>query len=126
MTWNRNKPNIVIGTLMDLLYKLGDADRFQPQILLGEGDLLAGYGLQATVIELPGHSKGSIGILTSDGRLFCGDLLANIGKPDVWSIIDDRPAAQASIEKLRGYAIEMAYPGHGRPFPMAEFWAGQA
>ncbi len=126
MTWNRNKPNIVIGTLMDLLYKLGEADRFRPQVLLGEGELLTGYGLQATVIELPGHSKGSIGVLTPDGRLFCGDLLANIGQPDVWSIIDDRTAAQASIEKLRGHAIDMAYPGHGQPFPMAEFWAGQA
>ena len=124
MTWNRNKPNIVIGTLMDLLYKLGEADRFGPQVLLREGDDLRDYGLEATVVEIPGHSKGSIGLLTPDGHFFCGDLLANTGKPDLWSIIDDRQAAQASVDKLKGYAIKTTYPGHGRPFPMAEFWVG--
>lgn len=126
MTWNRNKPNIVFGTLMDLFYKLGEADRFRPQVLLQEGDTLAGYGLEATVVEIPGHSKGSIGILTREGHLFCGDLLANMGKPDIWSIIDDQEAAQASIARLKGLAIQKAYPGHGQPFPMTEFWAGQS
>jgi hydroxyacylglutathione hydrolase len=68
-----------------------------------------------------GHSKGSIGLLTADGDLFCGDLLANVGQPDLWSIIDDREAAHASVEKLKGIAINTVYPGHGQPFPMQEF-----
>ena len=126
MTWNRQKPNIIVGTLMDLFYKLGESDRFRPDVLLKEGDTLAEYGLEATIIEIPGHSKGSIGILTPEGHFFCGDLLANVRRPAVWSIIDDQAAAQASVDKLASYPVEITYPGHGRPFAMAEFWVGPA
>jgi len=125
MTWNRQKPNIIIGTLMDLFYKLGESDRFTPEVLIAEEDDLLEYGLDVAIVEIPGHSKGSIGILTPEGHFFCGDLLANTNKPAVWSIIDDQEAAQASVEKLKSYAIETVYPGHGRPFPIIEFWAGQ-
>lgn len=125
MTWNRHKPNIVIGTLMDLFYKLGESDRFTPDVLVAEGDDLAEYGFEATIVEIPGHSKGSIGVLKPAGDFFCGDLLANTKQPDVWSIIDDEAAAKASVKKLKRYPIQTVYPGHGRPFPMAEFWAGR-
>ena len=57
-------------------------------------------------LELPGHSQGSIGILTTNGELFCGDLRANVGKPNIWSIIDDSDAAYDSIEKLKRLQID--------------------
>ena len=46
--------------------------QFEPDILLVDGQDLSNYGLAAKVLHLPGHSKGSIGILTDDGDLFCG------------------------------------------------------
>lgn len=55
------------------------------------------------------------------GDLFCGDLLANVSKPDIWSIIDNPEEASASVDKLAGLQIERVYPGHGRPFPMQVF-----
>lgn len=125
MTWNRRKPNVLLRALFALLFRLPESDRFTPDVLIEEGDDLSEYGLEALIIELPGHSKGSIGILTSDGTLFCGDLLANVGEPAVWSIIDDQAAAEASVEKLKGYAIQTVYPGHGRPFPMVQFERNQ-
>jgi glyoxylase-like metal-dependent hydrolase (beta-lactamase superfamily II) len=121
MTWNRNKPNIVFRTLFALFYKLGESDRFTADRFVNEGDDLGQYGLDAQVLSVPGHSKGSIGLLTSGGDLFCGDLLANTKKPDIWSIIDDQPAAESSVEKLMGYQIDTVYPGHGQPFPMDQF-----
>lgn len=125
MTWNRNKPNIIIGTVMDLFYKLDESDRFSPDVPIKQGDSLNDYGLEATIVEIPGHSKGSIGVLAQTGHFFCGDLLANTSKPDVWSIIDDQQAAQDSVQKLKTYTIETIYPGHGRPFPMIAFWSRQ-
>ncbi len=121
MTWNRKKPNMVVRALFALLFRLGRADQFKPDLTLAEGDDLAAYGLDARIVELAGHSKGSIAILTAEGDLFCGDMLANTNRPEVWSIIDDRAASQASVEKLKGLAVTTVYPGHGRPFPMAEF-----
>jgi hydroxyacylglutathione hydrolase len=123
MLWNRNKPNLIVRTLFGLLFRLGKADRFKPDVCLKEGDDLAGYGLAARIVALPGHSRGSIGLLTTSGDLFCGDLLANTKKPEVWSIIDDRTAMDASVKRLADLGIKTVYPGHGRPFLMEQFRA---
>jgi glyoxylase-like metal-dependent hydrolase (beta-lactamase superfamily II) len=121
MFWNRKTPNLMVRSLMSLLFKLEDADRFKPDFCIKEGDNLAEYGVDAEVIELPGHSKGSVGLMTEAGDLFCGDLLANVNEPDLWSLIDDPEAAKASVEKLRDREINTVYPGHGEPFPMRVF-----
>jgi hydroxyacylglutathione hydrolase len=121
MLWNRSKQNILIRIVFKLLFRLSKSDRFRPDLYIDEGYDFSEYGFDAKVLEIPGHSQGSIGILTVSGELFCGDLLANVGKPDIWSIIDDSDAAHASIEKLKSLRINTVYPGHGQPFPMELF-----
>ncbi|NOK58915.1 MAG: MBL fold metallo-hydrolase [Chloroflexi bacterium AL-W] len=122
MFWNRKTPPFLVRTMMGLIFKLDKADQFKPDFTIQEGDNLSAYGFDAKVIELPGHSKGSIGLLTRDSDLFCGDLLANTDKPAIWSIIDDPVSAHISVDKLKGLSINTVYPGHGQPFPMHEFW----
>lgn len=97
---------------------------FKPDILLEDGQDLSEYGFDAKVLHLPGHSKGSIGILTAEGFLFCGDLLMNMVKPDLHFMIDDYADFTASIEKLKKLNIKTVYPGHGKPFPMEQFIQG--
>jgi glyoxylase-like metal-dependent hydrolase (beta-lactamase superfamily II) len=113
---SRSHANPILKALAPLMFKFGKADRVTPEIKLIEGDDLTGYGLDATVIELLGHSRGSIGILTSEGDLFVGDLLENTKQPALNSIMDDRVAAQASVETLKRLNIKTIYPGHGAPF----------
>ena len=127
MSYGR-KPNFILAMLlkrMPLLFRtISLFDRssgyegFKPDVLVDEGFDLTKYGLKASVICLPGHSSGSIGILTQAGDLFCGDLLTNTGKPMINSIMDDRAAASASLEKLKGSRLRTIYPGHGDPFPI--------
>ena len=121
MFWNRKNPNIFIKIIFGLFFRLRKSDRFNPDLYIEDGYDFSGYGFDAKVIHLPGHSKGSIEILTSDGNLFCGDLLANINKPKLFSIIDDSTAANASIEKIKSLKINTVYPGHGKPFPLSSF-----
>jgi hydroxyacylglutathione hydrolase len=121
MLWNRNQPNVLVRAMFGLLFRLSEPDRFKPDLYLEEGYDLSGRGFDARVLHIPGHSKGSIGILTADGDLFCGDLLANLSKPEVWSLIDDAAAMNASVEKVKGLKVNIVYPGHGKPFPMEEF-----
>jgi glyoxylase-like metal-dependent hydrolase (beta-lactamase superfamily II) len=118
MFFNRQPRNILLRKLAPALIGFGKAQRFTPDVLLEEGDDLSPYGFAARVLSIPGHSKGSIGVLTAAGDLFCGDLLANVGKPALGDIIDDKPAAEASLQRLRGLNVGMVYPGHGKPFPM--------
>ncbi len=96
-------------------------DSFIPDITLEDGYDLSEYGFDASVVHFPGHSKGSIGVLTADGDLFCGDLLTNTGRPAESTLIDDPAAYEASVERLRAYEIQTVYPGHGKPFQMKQF-----
>jgi glyoxylase-like metal-dependent hydrolase (beta-lactamase superfamily II) len=81
-----------------------------------DGDNLLSYGVEARVVHIPGHSAGSIGVLTNNGDLFCGDLFTNTKEPSLGAIIDDEAATQASVGKLKQMDIEQVYPGHGDPF----------
>jgi glyoxylase-like metal-dependent hydrolase (beta-lactamase superfamily II) len=82
---------------------------------------LSDYGLEATVLSIPGHSKGSIGVLCPAGDLFCGDLFDNTKTPLLNAIMDDLEAAHASLAKLNKLAIHTVYPGHGKPFAMEDY-----
>ena len=121
MLCNRAKRNFISKAAFGLMFRLAEVDRVKPDLCVGEGHDFSDIGFDARVVELPGHSRGSIGILTGSGELFCGDLLANVEKPDLWSIIDDKDAAHASVEKLKSLKITVVYPGHGLPFPMEQF-----
>ena len=127
--YNR-KVNFLIRILgkMILFFSRGGLkknERFTPDIYLEDGYDLSEFGLDAQVIHFPGHSAGSIGILTNNGDLFCGDLLENTKEPAKNSIIANKEAFSASIEKLKQLKINTAYPGHGNPFPMEQFIENQ-
>lgn len=117
----RKPPNVVIRKIASLLFKFGASNCCSPDILLEDGDNLSEYGLDARVLYLPGHSSGSIGILTAAGDLFCGDLLENTRRPALTSLIDDAVAAQNSIAQLQRFTIQTVYPGHGKPFRFEQF-----
>ena len=118
---NRKQQNIIIRALMPVLSGFGKSDRFKPDISLDDGYNLFQFGFQAKVISLPGHSKGSIGILSSSNELFCGDLFENTKVPKINSLMDDSAAANTSIAKLSKLKINKVYPGHGQPFTMELF-----
>jgi glyoxylase-like metal-dependent hydrolase (beta-lactamase superfamily II) len=121
MFWNRDSGNGVIRALAPILYRFPKSSRISPDILLEDGRDLGEFGFNAEVVGLPGHSRGSIGVLSRGGDLFCGDLLENIAKPSLGSIMDNVAAADASIERLASLDIGLVYPGHGQPFAMADF-----
>jgi len=103
------------------LIGLSRYDSFRPDIALEDGQDLSEYGFDARVVHIPGHSKGSIGILTTGGDLFCGDILDNMGRLAKAKLVDDSDELDASVEKLRALEIETVYPGHGKPFQMDQF-----
>ena len=121
---NRKKPNILLRKLIPLFSGFGKDERFQPDFFVKNGDDLSEHGFDARILSIPGHSRGSIGILTAQGDLFCGDLLENLKTPVLGSLTDDLLAARESILKLRDIQVNMVYPGHGKPFPMPVFMEG--
>jgi hydroxyacylglutathione hydrolase len=121
---NRKKSNLILRALIPRLIGFGKSERFTPDALIEEGSSLTKYKIEAKVVWIPGHSRGSIGILTAEGDLFCGDLFDNTKKPAINSLIDDRDTAIHSAARLRALRIRMVYPGHGKPFAMDQLAEG--
>lgn len=109
----------LVGILMKIL-RLRDYEKFTPDIFLEDNQDLSTYGLDAKVIHTPGHSAGSISILTAEGDLFCGDIFGNTRKPEKTSIIIDPETFNVSVEKLRALKVSTVYPGHGKSFKMKQ------
>lgn len=91
-------------------------EKFSPDILLEDGQELKEFGFDAKVVFIPGHTPGSIAILTSDGSLFSGDTVLNRSKPEWANIIYSVENLEDTINKLKSLTINNVYPGHGKPF----------
>ena len=88
---------------------------------LADGQILETCGLNLTVLHTPGHSPGSV-VLLSDGLAFTGDTLfyRSVGRTDFYGC--DAAAMKASLEKIKK-AIPSNYqlfPGHGQQSVMAD------
>jgi hydroxyacylglutathione hydrolase len=125
MGWNRKpKPDRIslvfkiLGTLIMTFSSASQFDLFKPDLAVDDGFDLSEYRAAAKVLHIPGHSKGSIGVLTTGGDLFCGDLLYNM--PGFF-VADDAAAYNASLKKLSSLGIKTVYPGHGKPFSLEAY-----
>ncbi len=115
MFWGRKQGNRLVRWLSPRLMGFGPKERFRADAALVEGCDLSAYGWQARVVELPGHSGGSIGVLSAGGDLFCGDLLMNEGGK-VHPGMGDPADFTDSIEKAKHLPVRRIYPGHGDAF----------
>jgi len=118
MNWNRkpraDKMSIlmkIVGAMVRLVSKQR-FETFTPDVAVGDGYDLSQYGFDAKVVHIPGHSKGSVGVLMDNGDLFCGDFLYSTPGMD---FVDDARARAESLAKLRKLGIKRLLPGHGKP-----------
>jgi len=121
MGWNRKpKPDRmspimrIMAFVMGMLIKKESFEKFSPDMTVADNFDLTPFGLEATVLHLPGHSKGSIGVLTKDGDLYCGDLFYNMPG---FKFVDTLADYDQSIKKLKGMSVRAIYPGHGKALP---------
>jgi glyoxylase-like metal-dependent hydrolase (beta-lactamase superfamily II) len=96
-------------------------ERFTPDLELHDGQSLRAYGLDATVLHLPGHTPGSICLLLGSGELVCGDTLENRGGLHPTRIVGGEAELAASLETLSTLGITTVYRGHGQPFSWEQF-----
>lgn len=88
-------------------------DVFEPTLNLKDGDSLSEYGIDAEVIELPGHTNGSIGLKIED-KLFVGDALMNMFYPSVSMLYTDESLMKKSAGKIGDMGKMEIYFGHGK------------
>ena len=86
---------------------------FEPSFYLREGNSLEAYGVEAETLELPGHTKGSIGLRVGND-LIAGDAMMNFFRPSDSLLYGNEEMAKKSAVRIRGYGGTI-YFGHGRP-----------
>lgn len=89
----------------------------RPTRLLEEGDAIDIGDRMFTVLHLPGHSPGQIGLLeAATGTLFAGDAVYD--GPLLWEGAAGMslPAYAATLARLRDLPVRVVHGGHGASF----------
>ncbi len=95
-------------------FEMDSLEVFDPIIYLKNGDDLSEYGIAAKVVELPGHTKGSIGVEIED-NLFVGDALMNMFYPTASMLYVDEQEMLLSAKYISELGEKTIYFGHGKP-----------
>lgn len=130
MTLDRKGIPALAKSFLPLIFRFKKEDQFLSDIQLLEDVDLNAFDFPGRVVEIPGHTSGSIGILTNDGNFFCGDLLVNRRKVVLNRLADNREAMRMSIKKVSELPCGRIYPGHGESFSKTDLqsfaeWSGQ-
>ena len=111
-------PNGLMGTI---LLRMSNRNQnipvtpFTPTVLLRDNDTLKEFGINATIIHLPGHTNGSIGIDINSTDFIVGDTLMNFVYPCPSLLYTDKQALRQSCNKIDSLGNRTVYFGHGRP-----------
>ncbi|TQK45153.1 glyoxylase-like metal-dependent hydrolase (beta-lactamase superfamily II) [Streptomyces sp. SLBN-118] len=125
-------PTGPMGRLMDRNPKLhATAEPFEPDVLVRVETSLHDFGVDARIMPTPGHTAGSISVLTDDGDLVAGDLVANSfmglipGRPANPPFHDDPQRNLASLREMLALNPTRLHVGHGIPLDPARVgtWA---
>lgn len=111
--------NIVKSTSVQN-FKKAYYEKINIDFFLTEGTTFEYGKMKIKVLELPGHTKGSIGFLMND-FLFVGDAMMNMLFPTVALIYEDKEVSLNSVEKIVNADIEYVFPGHGKKFAIRNF-----
>lgn len=93
------------------------ADRdFRPDVIVKDGDVIAGEGFSFTCVATPGHTANHMCYaLAEEKALFCGDHVMGWSTSVVAPPDGDMAAYLASLEKLIARGDRILYPTHGSP-----------
>ena len=108
--WGRTMAFFSQGVLKKSTYSF-----FTPNVYLEDGQSLSEYGVNAHVVALPGHTKGSVGVLTDEGDFIVGDAMFNMMRPTGSRLYEDREVMEQSVDKIRNSGAKTIFVGHGKP-----------
>ena len=89
-------------------------------MILSDAQDFGTIGFAARVVCIPGHTKGSIGILTAEGNFFRGNTINCREKHGVADAVENENQLAESLVKILKLSTRNISPGHGNRFPMAD------
>ena len=128
-TGRSRQPLVPTGPFGQIFAKLPpayqQAEPFRPHIFVDGTTPLHDYGVDARILFTPGHTPGSISVLTNPGELIAADLIAGtfLGlltrRPANPPFHEDRVQNLASLQAMLALEPSVLYVGHGGPLDPA-------
>ena len=88
-----------------------------------DGDTFADLGFgNIKIVNLSGHTRGSIGVLCNKKELIVGDTLVNYIKPSIAVMYEEKGSLVNSIEYIKDLMPQRIYPGHGKIFNYQDYF----
>ena len=116
-------PTDAAGRLVALAARVGGsrtAPAFQADVPVDGEMALWCLGLEARILPTPGHTAGSITLLTEDGDALIGDLVIGHamrrGRPRLPYVAEDPELVLESVRSLLARPPRSVHSAHGRPF----------
>lgn len=111
------------GRIMSKFFSHSKFNSVTSDISVYDGMSLREFGCDATVIETPGHTPGSVSIVTRAGDAIIGDVIMGgiMGgvlfstRPNYHYFAIDFEQMKASVDKVVSVANGTLYVGHGGP-----------
>ena len=91
---------------------------FEPDICVEEGTDLSPYGIDGVIVNLEGHTRGSIGVLCKSSvgyDLYAGDAVANLPFHMFPMTAESPLRAREAIERIIDLAPDRILVSHGKP-----------
>ena len=95
-------------------FEKDEIESIEPTIFLSYGDSLNDFGINATIIGLPGHTKGSIGIKVGENDFIVGDALMNMFYPTTSLLYGNYEKMKNSADRISNSGQMTIHFGHGK------------
>jgi glyoxylase-like metal-dependent hydrolase (beta-lactamase superfamily II) len=111
----------ILSTMLHIIAPFIQFPAAKVDIILTDEEMsLTDFGIPGRVIHTPGHTAGSVSVLLDSGDAFIGCLAQNKFplrlNPGLPVLADSIKKVKESWKRLLELGVEMAYPGHGKPF----------
>ena len=106
--------SIVLGMSLKVLRET-KVERPENIVYIKDGDTLNQYGINAKIIELPGHTNGSIGVDVEEKHLLVGDAMDNWVLPGMGHLYYNFDDIKKTYDKIKALSPRIIYFGHGKP-----------
>lgn len=94
----------------------GGDDRFRPDVILADGDVLSGPGWTLEAVTTPGHTSNHVCFaLKEENALFAGDHIMGWSTTVITPPDGDMGDYFASLEKVKARNFDILWPTHGAP-----------
>lgn len=116
------------GRLMAPFFNRTPFPPFAADLLATDGQRLEAFGIAATVLHTPGHTRGSISLVLDSGDAIVGDLLMGgyLGgrirpaQPNRHYFAEDAAEARRSLDRVLAVTHGQLHVGHGGPLARAD------